>query len=366
MSRIPVFDLARAVGPLAEQIEDSWRSLLADTAFVGGEEVDRFETSFANYIESSGCVGVGNGTDALVLALKALDVRPGDEVIVPSFTFIATAAAVVLVGGTPVFADVEAETLNLDVRKAANRVTERTVGVIGVHLYGRPFAVDRVQDLCEERGLWLIEDAAQAHGAIWNQTRVGNFGSLATWSFYPAKNLGCFGDGGAVTGNRRDLLDRVRRLANHGRLEHYRHGEAGMNSRLDALQAAVLNCRLPGLDEQNRRRSQIATRYRETLSGVGDLRFLVDAPDSRCVYHQMTVLTDHRDDLRQHLDGEGIGTGVHYPLALHRQPAFAAVADSASLEVADAAGDQVVCLPMFPELTDQEVDRVCKAVRLFF
>ena len=366
MSRIPVFDLGRAIEPIAEQIQDRWRSLLAASAFVGGEEVDRFERSFADYVRSSGCVGVGNGTDALVLALKALDVQPGDEVIVPSFTFIATAAAVVLVGGTPVFADVEAETLNLDVRKAAARVTDRTVGVIGVHLYGRPFAVDQVQELCDKRGVWLIEDAAQAHGASWRGTRVGNFGSLTTWSFYPAKNLGCFGDGGAVTGNRPELLDRVRRLANHGRVEHYRHGEPGMNSRLDALQAAVLNCRLPGLDEQNRRRIQIATRYQEALMGVGDLRFLVDDADSCCVYHQMTVITDHRDDLRLHLDGEGIGTGVHYPLALHRQPAFAAQVASTDLEVAEVAGRQVLCLPMFPELTEQEIEQVCAAVRRFF
>lgn len=366
MNRIPPFDLARAIEPLAEQIETSWQSLLRASSFVGGEEVDRFEQAYAEYTESSGCVGVGNGTDALILALKALDVQPGDEVIVPSYTFIATAAAVVLVGGTPVFADVEAETLNLDVGDAADRVTDRTVGVIGVHLYGRPFAVDQVRALCEESGLWLIEDAAQAHGATWHGARVGNFGSLATWSFYPAKNLGCFGDGGAVTGNRPDLLDRVRRLANHGRLEHYRHGEPGMNSRLDALQAAVLNCRLPGLEEQNRRRAQIASRYREALSAVRDLRFLTDDPDSSCVYHQMTILTDRRDELRQHLDDKGIGTGIHYPLALHLQPAFAGATESVGLEVAAAAGNQVLCLPMFPELTDEEVDRVCEAIRRFF
>jgi len=366
VSRIPPFDLARAIEPLAEQIQTRWQILLEASSFVGGAEVDRFEKAFAEYIDSADCVGVGNGTDALILALKALDLRPGDEVIVPSFTFIATAAAVVLVGGTPVFADVEPETLNLDVRDAADRVTDRTVGVIGVHLYGTPFAVDQVRDLCQGRGLWLIEDAAQAHGATWKGTRVGNFGSLATWSFYPAKNLGCFGDGGAVTGNRPELLERVRSLANHGRLEHYRHGEPGMNSRLDALQAAVLNCRLPGLESQNRRRAQIASHYREALSGVGDLRFLNDEPDSRSVYHQMTVLTDQRDALRRHLDDEGIGTGIHYPLALHLQPAFAGKTGSEGLEVAEAAGNQVLCLPMFPQLTDQEVERVCEALRLFF
>lgn len=366
MSRIPPFDLARAIEPLAEQIQTRWQTLLEASSFVGGAEVDRFERAFAEYIDSAGCVGVGNGTDALILALKALDLRPGDEVIVPSFTFVATAASVVLVGGTPVFADVEPETLNLDVRDAADRITDRTVGVIGVHLYGTPFAVEEVRGLCQGRGLWLIEDAAQAHGATWKGTRVGNFGSLATWSFYPAKNLGCFGDGGAVTGNRPELLERVRSLANHGRLEHYRHGEPGMNSRLDALQAAVLNCRLPGLESQNQRRAQIASHYREALSGVGDLRFLSKEPDSRSVYHQMTVLTDQRDALRRHLDNRGIGAGIHYPLALHLQPAFAGRTGSEGLDVAGAAGNQVLCLPMFPQLTDEEVERVCEAVRLFF
>jgi len=367
LNRVPVFDLKRAIETLAEPVEGRWRSLLGDGAFVGGEEVDRFERSFASFLDSAGCVGVANGTDALMLALRALDLRPGDEVIVPSFTFIATAAAVVLVGGTPVFVDVEPATLNIDLEKIPDRVTDRTVGMIGVHLYGRPFDVDQALELCSHRGLWLVEDAAQAHGATWNGKRVGNFGSLGTWSFYPSKNLGCFGDGGALTSNDADLLDRVRRLANHGRLEHYRHSEPGLNSRLDALQAAVLNCRLPSLDERNGRRRQISRMYREALVGVGDLRFLTDPAPAQSVYHQETVLTGRRDELRQHLDEQGVGTAVHYPLALHLQPAFATSArPNENLDVAAAAGEEVLCLPMFPELTDGEVERVCLAAQSFF
>ena len=243
---------------------------------------------------------------------------------------------------------------------AAGLINERTVGVIGVHLYGRPFSIAAARDLCAKKGLWLIEDAAQAHGAEWGGKRVGNFGALATWSFYPAKNLGCFGDGGAVTGCDAALLDRVRMLANHGRIEHYRHAEPGMNSRLDGLQAAVLSCRLQQLDEGNRRRLEIANRYREELSEVGDLRFLVDQPATRCVYHQMTVLTEQRDALRDHLAEDEIGTAVH------RQPAFEKVARQNRLEIAEAAGGQVLCLPMFPELSDGEVDRVCRRIRQFF
>ncbi len=367
MSSIPPFNLQRAIEPIADQVEDRWRHLLASGAFVGGAEVDTFEQEFAAFLSSDGCVGVANGTDALILSLRALGLRPGDEVLVPSFTFIATGAAVVLAGGRPIFVDVEAESLNLDWRRAADLVSPQTVGVIGVHLYGRPFAVDEALELADDRGLWLLEDAAQAHGAQWQGRAVGNFGSLATWSFYPSKNLGCFGDGGAVTGNDSDLLATVRRLANHGRREHYEHSEVGMNSRLDGLQAAVLNCRLPTLESGNQRRREIAQHYRESLSGVGDLRFLVDPPGSITVYHQQTVLTGQRDALRASLQEQGIGTGVHYPLALHLQPAFADLAQTdADLPVAARAGDEVICLPMFPELEDGEVERVCEAVRRFF
>lgn len=367
MNQIPVFDLRRAIETIGEEVANRWQSLLMASSFVGGAEVDRFEKAFAEFVSAPECVGVANGTDALILAMRALDLQPGDEVIVPSFTFIATAAAVVLAGGTPVFADVEVETLNLDWARAADRVTDRTVGVIGVHLYGRPFAVDQARDLAERHGLWLVEDAAQAHGAEWQGQRVGAFSGLATWSFYPAKNLGCFGDGGAVTGNDIDLLARVRRLANHGRREHYVHSEVGMNSRLDALQAGVLNCRLPTLEAGNERRRQIAGRYQEVLADVGDLRFLIDPPGARSVYHQMTVLTGQRDELRQFLQEQGIGTGVHYPLALHLQPAFATDDTQADdLPVATVAGSEVLCLPMFPELTDNEVEAVCAAVRRFF
>lgn len=367
MNRIPAFDLEDAVRLLMPAIEERWRSLTAKTSFVGGREVEEFERSFARFLGSAGCVGVANGTDALVLALRALDLRPGDEVVVPSFTFVATGAAVVLAGGRPVFADVEPTTLNLDPESLATRISERTVGVIGVHLYGRPFAVEPVLEQCRRHGLWLLEDAAQAHGAEWGGRRVGNLGRLATWSFYPSKNLGCFGDGGAITGNDVALLERVRRLANHGRVEHYLHSEVGCNSRLDALQAAVLNCRLPLLDSDNERRREIAGRYRAALADLDGLTVLQDPAAAHSVYHQFTVLTSHRDELRGFLADRGISTSIHYPLALHLQPAFAPwVDDRADLPVAAAAGGRVLCLPMYPQLEAEAVDEVCRVVRGFF
>jgi dTDP-4-amino-4,6-dideoxygalactose transaminase len=367
---IPVFDLKRAAALLADPLIERWREQVEAGAFIGGPEVERFEREFAAYLNAGGCVGVANGTDALVVALRALGVEPGDEVIVPAFTFIATASAVALVGAVPIFADVEPDTLNLDVRDAESRVTERTVGVIGVHLFGRPYDADGVAALCRRRGLWSIEDAAQAHGARLGGRRVGTLGNLACWSFYPTKNLGAFGDGGAVTGGDAETLERVRRIANHGRTEHYFHALLGTNSRLDALQAAVLNLRLTRLEESNRRRRQIAARYREALvgiEGVEGVEALRDPDGSEPVYHQFTLVTDRRNALREHLAAEGVGSAVYYPIPLHRQPALERfVAAGLELPVSERAAERVLSLPMFPELTDDELTEVTSSLRGFF
>ncbi|MGB5891685.1 MAG: DegT/DnrJ/EryC1/StrS family aminotransferase, partial [Thermoanaerobaculia bacterium] len=359
--------LGRAKDRIQQTVLERWQSLLDRTSFVGGSEVEEFEKAFSSYLGVKGCVGVANGTDALVIALRALDLQPGDEVIVPAFTFIATAASVVLSGGCPVLADVQPDTLNIDPSSAAERISESTVGVIGVHLYGRPFDVSGIGELCKENGLWLIEDAAQAHGAAYRGQKVGGFGRLATWSFYPAKNLGCFGDGGAVTGNEPELLERVRLLANHGRQGHYHHVEVGTNSRLDSLQAAVLNCRLPHLESDNARRREVAQIYQDRLAGVGDLQLLRDPEDTLPVYHQFTIRTGQRDGLRTHLTAHGIGSAVHYPEGLHQQPAFSDLPQKdLQLPVATVAGQEVLCLPMFPEIADDEVEQVWRTVQEFF
>lgn len=364
---IPVFDLGRALERIRPDLDREWSELLAARRFIGGEAVDRFEREFADQVGGAGCVGVANGTDALILALKSLGLGYGDEVIVPAFTFIATAATVAWLGARPVFADVEPTTLNIDPASVADRISDRTVGVIGVHLYGRPCAVEELTELCRERRLWFLEDAAQAHGARVGDRPVGSFGKLATWSFYPSKNLGCFGDGGAVTSGSEALLEKVRRLANHGREEHYFHREVGVNSRLDALQAAVLNCRLSLLEGDNARRREIACRYWGGLDALPGLEFLEDAPGTTAVYHQMTVRVSEREALRRHLAEHGVGSAVHYPHALHEQPAFAALGfGPEDLPEATRAAADVLCLPMFPELTDDEVDRVCRAVRAFW
>jgi dTDP-4-amino-4,6-dideoxygalactose transaminase len=357
-----MFDLGRARDRIEAELRRRWDRLLAGTAFIGGAEVSELETAFAKAQQVEHCVGVANGTDALVVALRALSVGPGDEVIVPAFTFFATAEAVVLVGATPVFADVEPDSLNLDLEDAGRRLSDRTVGIIGVHLYGNPFDVDAALRLCGDSDLWLIEDAAQAHGAEWRGRPVGGFGSLATWSFYPSKNLGCFGDGGALTTDDPELANTVRLLADHGATARYHHELIGTNSRLDALQAAVLNCRLPLLAADNARRRVIAARYREFLAVAKSIEAPAEPEGAQPVWHQFTVRCPRRDALHAFLAERGIGAATHYPGPLHRQPAFADRGEPPILPVAERAAAEVLCLPMFPELTDSEVEIVGRAL----
>ena len=367
MTAVPYLDLSRARARIAAALEERWRRVLEANAYVLGPEVKEFECAFCGFLGSRGVVAVANGTDALTVSLRALGLRPGDEVIVPAFSFFATAEAVVLAGGAPVFCDIDPRTLNLDVDDCAARVTSRTVGIVGVHLYGRPFDADRVDALCREHGLWLLEDAAQAQGARYRGRRVGTLGTLAAWSFYPTKNLGAYGDAGAVSGMDEELLKKVQRVANHGQTSRYHHVEIGTNSRLDSLQAAVLNLRLPLLDGDNAARRRLAALYADGLAGVGDVRLPHDHPDDECVVHQLTISTARRDALAEHLKQAGIGSSVHYPSPLHRQPAVEALGlEVAELPHATQAAAEVLCLPMFAELTESEVASVVAAVRGFY
>lgn len=366
---VPYLDLTRARLRIAAELSRRWEKILEQNAYILGPEVKEFEAAFAAFLEVPKTIGVANGTDALVLALRALDLQPGDEVIVPAFTFFATAEAVVLLGGVPVFCDIDPETLNLDPADVAARVTAKTVGILGVHLYGRPFDVDAVQEVCRKHGLWLLEDAAQAQGALYRGKRVGGFGELTAWSFYPTKNLGCFGDGGAVSGPDADLVQKVYLLANHGQTARYHHVLVGTNSRLDSLQAAVLNCRLPLLDEDNARRRALACRYHGELADLiaaGEITLPPDREGIVSVYHQMTIRTRRRDELMKHLTGHGIASSIHYPSPLHLQPAMAGIGTTPALPVTEQAAREVLCLPMFPELTNEEVEQVGAAVRGFF
>lgn len=368
MTRVPFTDLAAMTGEVWPEIEQDYLSCLLDGAYIGGPAVTAFERGWAAYCGADHGVGLGNGTDALLLSLTALGVGPGDEVVVPANTFIATAAAVVRAGATPRFADVSDDTLLMTADTLAAAITPRTRAVIIVHLYGQLPDMAGLAAIAQQTGIAVIEDAAQAHGAEWGGRRAGSFGAVACFSFYPAKNLGAFGDAGAVTTSRPELADEIRSLANHGRSHghsHYDHDRIGTNSRLDALQAILLSGKLAHLEEWTERRIELASRYREQLggdefTGTG-LKLTATVPLARHVYHLFVVRVPRRDSVRAVLTRRGIQTGVHYPVPCHRQPPLRRLAER-PLPVAERAAGEVLSLPLFPHMTDRQVDYVCESL----
>jgi dTDP-4-amino-4,6-dideoxygalactose transaminase len=360
---VPFTDLSAMTREVRADVEAAWTGVLDSGRFVGGETVERFEREWAAYCGAAYGIGVANGTDALHLTLLALGIGAGDEVVVPANTFIATAEAVVLAGATPRFADVSPDTLLVTPDTVEAAVTGRTAAVVAVHLYGQPADLDALSRLADRLGIALVEDAAQAHGATWQGRRAGSRGRAGCFSFYPGKNLGAFGDAGAVVTSDRDLAERIRCLRDHGRAagSHYRHVLAGTNSRLDALQAAVLSAKLTRLDGWNRARRAVADRYREAFE-YGPVRLVPEAPGACGVYHLAVARVPERERLRERLDALGVQTAVHYPVPCHRQAPYRRFADR-PLPVAEAAAREVLSLPMFPHLTEDQVTRVGKAVR---
>ena len=368
MSPVPFTDLAAMAGEVWPEVEQAFVACLLDGAYIGGSPVTLFERQWAAYCGVDHAVGVANGTDALQLTLTALGLQPGDEVVVPANTFIASAAAVVRAGATPRFADVSEGTLLMTPRTLAEAITPRTRAVIVVHLFGQVPDMTGLLAVASQAGIAVIEDAAQAHGAEWDDRRAGSFGEAACFSFYPGKNLGAFGDAGAVVTSRPELADRIRSLANHGRSHgaaHHDHSYLGTNSRLDALQAILLSGKLARLDTWTERRIAVAARYRDLLGriefGGTELKLTEVAPQARHVYHLFVVRVARRDSVRAELARRGIETGVHYPLPCHLQPPLRRFADS-PLMVTERAAGELLSLPMFPHLTDDQVDFVCEAV----
>lgn len=367
MMHVPFLDLKAEYAELAsEGIESEILSRLRGTQYIQGAAVESFEKHWAAYCGTNVAVGVDSGTAALELTLRALDIGAGDEVIVPAHTFIATAAAVVLCGATPVFVDAESHYWQMDVDAVKKALTPRTRALIAVHLYGQPVMMDPVVDFCREHGVLLIEDAAQAHGASLHGRRVGSFGMAGCFSFYPAKNLGAFGDAGAVVTNDAALASRIRRLSNHGRITKYEHAEIGQNLRIDEIQGAVLDFKLRHLDGWNQRRRRIAGLYREKLRDL-PLAIPEITPGSEPVYHLFPVGTVDRDRLMDHLSTHDIATGVHYPVPLHLQPAFADLAyRRGSMPVAERIGAEELSLPIGPYMTNEQVDYVCEMIHEFY
>lgn len=367
MMHVPFLDLKAEYAELAsEGIESEILSRLRGTQYIQGAAVESFERHWAAYCGTNTAVGVDSGTAALELALRALGIGCGDEVIVPAHTFIATAAAVVLCGAIPVFVDADPRHWQLDLDAVERSLTPRSRALITVHLYGQPSDMDRISDLCRDRGLLLIEDAAQAHGASYHGRRVGSFGTVGCFSFYPAKNLGAFGDAGAVVTNDAALAARIRRLSNHGRITKYEHAEIGENLRIDEIQGAVLDFKLPHLDGWNQRRRRIAGMYRERLS---DLPLFVPelVPGTEPVHHLFPVGTPARDQLMQHLAACGVDCGVHYPVPLHLQPAFANLDyEFGDMPVAEKIGAEELSLPIGPYMTDEQVFYICEMMHEFY
>lgn len=360
---IPFLDVRSAYTELKEGIDAAVARVLDSGYYILGEEVAAFEAEFAAYAGAAHCVGVGNGLDALTLAFKALDIGQGDEVIVPSNTYIATWLAVSACGATPVPVEPDPVTHCLDPDRVAAAVTERTRALCPVHLYGHPADLARLKDICARHSLRMVEDAAQAHGARIGERRIGADGDVVAWSFYPGKNLGAIGDGGAVTTNDPDLAKRIAMLRNYGSSVKYVNIEKGMNTRLDPIQAAILRVKVPHLDDWNGRRQAIARRYGEGLAGL-PIGLPSVSPGMTHAWHLYVVTTPKRAVLQERLAAHGVGTLVHYPIPPFRQQAYSEMAALAPRwPIADRLANEVLSLPMGPHLNLADVDRVILALR---
>jgi dTDP-3-amino-3,4,6-trideoxy-alpha-D-glucose transaminase len=360
--KVPFLDLSRESDELGGELEAAVGRVLAGGRFVLGEAVEEFERAWARYCGAGHAVGVGSGTDAVTLALQAVGVGPGDEVITAANTCVPTVAGIEAAGAVPVLADVRPDTFTLDPAGLARSLGERTRAIVPVHLYGQCADVEPILAFAREHGLKVIEDAAQAHGAEYSGRRAGSLGDAAAFSFYPTKNLGAAGDGGAVVTNSAEVAARARLLRVYGEDENRVSHLRGRNSRLDALQAAVLSVKLRRLEAWNERRKALAARYVDALAD-SDLALPLEAPGRRHVYHLFVVRSPRRDDLRQALAGRGIDTMTHYARTVHQHPAYASLAGQpGSLATSEQLAREVLSLPLYPQLTEAEVDAVCETV----
>jgi len=364
---IPFLDLRIQTIVCEEEILSVINQVLKDCNFVLGEQLTAFEQSFAAYCECKHAVGVASGLDALKLIFRAMDIGPCDEVITTSHTFIATALAISSVGATPVLVEVDSDTCTMDPTAFEAAVTERTRAVVPVHLYGQTADMDPILAIARKHGLKVIEDACQAHGARYKGRRAGSIGDAAAFSFYPGKNLGAFGDGGAVTTNDSRLAERIRRLRNYGSLKKYVHEELGENSRLDTLQAAVLGVKLKYLDEWNAARRAAAAHYTEQLKGVGDVITPSVRENAEHVFHLYVIQSGHRDALQKYLKEQGVNCLIHYPIPVHLQKAYSSKGwKRGDFPLTEKLAGNILSLPIFPGITKSQIDFVCDKIRSFY
>ncbi len=362
---IPFLDLKATYDELKPQFDEAYQRVMASGWYVLGCEVEAFEAEFASYCGAKHCVGVGNGLDALMLILRAYDIGLGDEVIVPANTYIASLLAITYAGATPILVEPDKASCNIDPSQIEGAITPRTRAIMAVHLYGQPAEMDRINALAKRYNLKVVEDAAQAHGASYNGVPVGSLADAAGFSFYPGKNLGAFGDGGAVVTNDADLAERVRVLRNYGSEIKYHNQCQGVNSRLDELQAAFLRVKLSKVDEWNQRRRELAEFYNLNLNGSSLVR-TEQVPLADSTWHLYVVHSDHRDDLQYYLAEKGIATVIHYPIPPHLQPAYEGLGFSTGdFPITEKMHQQVLSLPIGPHLSLQQIEYVTDIVNAF-
>lgn len=362
--KVPLVDLKRQYTSLEKDILDSMGEVLRSSSFILGPAVEKFENEFAHYCGAEHTVGVASGTDALLLTLKALDIGDGDEVLTVPNTFMATVDAIVRAGARPVFVEIDKDTYTIDVNQIEAKITKKTKVLLPVHLYGQPADMDKVLEIAKHYSLFVIEDACQAHGARYKNRRVGSLGDAGCFSFFPSKNLGAYGDGGAVVTNNQELAEKIKMLRNYGQKRKYFHEFVGYNSRLDSIQAAILSIKLKHLDRWNNLRKQHADAYRELLAGTREIVLPVEAPDRTHVYHLFVIRTPRRNALLEHLVSKGINCGIHYPVPIHLQHAYRLLGyHKGNFPATEQYADEILSLPMFPELTNDEIKYGTDAVR---
>jgi dTDP-4-amino-4,6-dideoxygalactose transaminase len=365
--KIPLVDLKMQYHSIKNEILEAVGNVMEESAFIGGSYVRKFESDFAEFCGAKCCIGVGNGTDAIFIALKSLGIGPGDEVITAANSFIATSEIIKLVGARVVFCDVSEVTRNINPDLIPDKITDKTKAIIPVHLYGQPADMQRIVKIADENDLHIVEDCAQAHGARYKGKRVGTFGEVGCFSFYPGKNLGAYGDGGSLVTDNEDIAKKMRMYANHGRSEKYNHEFEGVNSRLDGMQAAVLNVKLKYLEEWNLKRNKNARIYNDALEGVGDIKIPAIAGDRDHVFHLYVIRSKKRDRLKGFLADNGIFCGIHYPIALPNLKAYKYLNHKPEdFPVSSGLQDEILSLPMFPELTAEQIDYVVSKIKEFF
>lgn len=359
---IPMVDLKGQYEILKQEIDDAVLQALSATQFILGPNVQAFEQEAADYLGVSHAVGCASGTDALHLALAAAGIGEGDEVITTPFTFIATAEAISYVGATPVFVDIDPKTFNIDLNQVEQAITSKTRAVIPVHLFGQPVDMNALVKLCDDKGLTIVEDCAQSFGAHIDGKMTGSFGAFGAFSFFPSKNLGCYGDGGLITTNDEQRANELKVLRNHGSRERYHHNIIGYNSRLDELQAVILRIKLKHIDDYNQNRRRVAHRYSNNLADTG-IQTAYEDTIGLHIYHQYTLLHEKRDDIMKAVQDAGIACAVYYPIPLHKQDVYMEAYKGLHLPVSESVAQNCFSLPVYPELPDAHVDAITEVIK---